>query len=323
MFYVAKRSLDSLPLAEIGQRVHLAGVNVKETIMEEAREIHDRAVQRKIAAIYANREDSYEGDQEADFPFEEPDAEYIQEQVGLAKRQEFALLAEKYDLKNSSSWLLPQMTARIAEIPLTRTEEGRVDSLAYFKEFGKSPELRGLYAIGMHPIRGDLIAKQYAPENKNYSALVPLLLMPHKKFNGVSYSDWDLNGLDKVIDSSLLEAMNCSFDPTSVQKDELLKIRHDGMVVKTGKTAGNSRNPATTHKVYSAPAPFNRLPWLASVMLFQIWVAHPTNRTDLMILNWEDWDNMPEPLISTTVIKSDTPARIQPSKTTKSMDDWE
>lgn len=322
MFYVAKRNLDALPLEEIGSRVRLAALNAKDTILEQAREVHDRSVKRKIEALYANREDSYEGNEDEDFPFEIPALDYINEQMNIAKRQEFALLAEKYDLKNSSSWLLPQMTAKIAEIPLTRTEEGKINTLEYFKYFGTSPDLRGLYAIAMHPIRGDLISKQYAPENKNYSALVPLLLMPHKKFNGINYSEWDLEGLDKVVDLPLLEAMTCTFDPTSVQKDELLKIRHDGMIVKTGKTAGNSRNPATTHKVYGLLSPFNRLPWLATVMLFQIWVAHPTNRTDLMILDWKNWDNIPEALISTNVIHSDTPARVQPTRV-MNLNDWD
>ena len=43
-------------------------------------------------------------------------------------------------------------------------------------------------------------------------------------------------------------------------------------------------------------------------MTAQIWGAHPSNRTEYMILDWLNWDNMPEPIISTDVIAA--PERV-------------
>jgi hypothetical protein len=49
---------------------------------------------------------------------------------------------------------------------------------------------------------------------------------------------------------------------------------------------------------------FRILPELAQVMLAQIWCAHPENRTKYMILDFKNWDQMPEPLITTEIFIS-------------------
>jgi hypothetical protein len=40
------------------------------------------------------------------------------------------------------------------------------------------------------------------------------------------------------------------------------------------------------------------VPKLTGTMLCQIWVAHPSLRTEYMVLDPVDWDYMPEPLVS-------------------------
>jgi hypothetical protein len=46
------------------------------------------------------------------------------------------------------------------------------------------------------------------------------------------------------------------------------------------------------------------LPKLVQIMVCQTWCAHPNNRTQYMVLNPLDWDNLPEPLIQTSEIVS-------------------
>jgi hypothetical protein len=91
------------------------------------------------------------------------------------------------------------------------------------------------------------------------------------------------------------------FDISSVPIEEILEARDKGLTFQTGKNPGSKRNPVTTYKLYGLPPPFNKMPALAQNMLFQVWVAHPTNRTELMVLDWKDWDSMPSPLIDINV----------------------
>jgi hypothetical protein len=39
-------------------------------------------------------------------------------------------------------------------------------------------------------------------------------------------------------------------------------------------------------------------------MLTQIWLAHPQHRSNLMILDPNNWDHMPEPLIAASIFKT-------------------
>lgn len=309
-----KRDVEAVPFDEVYKVVSTAAITVKNKILSDALADHERNIGRKIKALYANSEYSYEGNIEEDFPFSPPDDNYIQEQMQLAKKEAFAKVATKHNFKANFSWLMPQLTSYIAKLPLPRNSAGKVDSYEYFQSFGANDFLKGIYIFCTHSVRGDLIPTQYSIESRPYSALVPLLMMPHKKFNNVQYSDWSIDGINKVLDPQLFAAIQCDIDKSAISKADLLQMRQAGMQYRTGKMAGTYRNPATTHKIYGVPAPFNKMPWLASVMLFQIWVAHPNHRSNLMILDWEDWDNLPDSLIDAEPIKTAPLAK---------RDDWE
>jgi hypothetical protein len=302
MFYVNKKELQAFPFDKLYEHVSSAARAVKSSLEEDARELHKRSVERKIQAIYASREDSYESNPEDDFPFPGVDPEEIAKAVALAKKEAFALFAEKYDMPMNASWMLPQFSTYIAKLPISKDETGKYDPMSIFNALGSDNWHRGLYFYATHPLRGDILNKQYTAESRNYSALVPLLLMPFKKFDNIQYSDWNRAKLDKVLDPSLRQILNLEFDVSAFSKVEILNARAIGLEIKSGKQVGQNRNPVTTHKLYGVPQPFSKLPWLAQVMCFQIWCAHPTNRTDLMILDWTNLDNMPEPLIEKNVI---------------------
>jgi hypothetical protein len=297
MYFVAKKELTAFPLDILFHQVFEAGQRVKDSILGDAKKSHDKVVAERIKAIYADRPDSYEGNVEDEYPFIEPDLDYIKDQVSLAKKEAFSAFAEKYDLKGNALWLLPQLTAFIAKMSTCGYNPSE-----YSDSFGIDDFHKGIWTLAKHPLRGDIISKQYSSEVRNYSALVPLLLMPHKKFNNVPYSSWSVDGLNKIVDPNLYDAMSFSRDfIVENTKEEILQIREKGLTVATGKTAGTVRNPISTHKVYFLSGDLKKLPWLCQVMLFQIWCAHPSNRTNLMILDWKDWDSMPEPLITTQV----------------------
>lgn len=292
-----KHDLTSIPFDELFNTLNRVSSSVKEAITSEAYRVHKLNVEATIAKRYANREDSYEGNLDEDFPFVFPDQEFLLGKQADARKIATTEFIERNRLKGNASWFLPQLVAYIAKIPLVTTPEGLISSKDYLMELMNDDYRKGIWALCTHSLRGDLVDKQYLPENSSYCSLVPLLLMPHKKFNNIKYSSWDRTKLSNLIDPNLYKAMTVEFDVTDTPA-ELLRIRNKGLVVQTGKTAGSIRNAMTTHRMYALSGDYRDLPWLAQAMLFQIWCAHPVNRSELMILDWKNWDNMPEPFAS-------------------------
>lgn len=305
MFYISKKEVTSFPFDKLNEfvtdRTNAAVAQMK----EDALHLHLKDAKRRVEALYQNREDTYEGDLEADFPFEGVDPSVLQTERLRVRKEATSLWLEKYDAKANGSWLLPQVFSYVSRLPISKDEMGKVDSKKFFQNFGVDSWHKGLYFYLVHPGRGDLVAKQYSPEGRSYSALVPLILAPFKKFDNINYKDWSPEGLNLLVDSALWSAMNVEFDVSAVDPSELLKIREIGLDVKSGTKMGSKRNPVTTHKLYGIGSPYNKLPWLAQAMLFQIWCAHPTNRHPLAVLDWKDWDAVPQDLITSDVIVSE------------------
>jgi hypothetical protein len=306
MFLVSKKELNAIPLDKLYHAVQDAANTVEESLEKESRASHKRRVERLIESEYSTREDSYEGNIEEDYPYVNPNPEFIKKERETAKKEALKLWAEKYDLKGNASWFMPQLTAHIAKI-----DTCGYNCSEYIQQFGIDDYHKGIWTLATHSVRGYFITKQYSPESRNYSALVPLLLMPHKKFDNIPYSSWSKEGLHLILDSNLYAAMTLEFDLENTP-EELLAIRQKALTYQSGKQAGEVRNPATSHKVYFLSGDLKKLPWLAQVMVFQIWCAHPSNRTELMVLDWKDWDKMPDPLISKDVF-----AKPKPEATTK------
>lgn len=310
MYYVNKRELSAFPFDLLFEIVSEAGKAVRDSILVEAKAIHDRSVARKIEILYSNQEGSYEGNPDDDFPFNPPESELVDREVASAKKAAFQKFAEKYDFKGNALWLLPQFVAYIAKFPIKKDAEGKIDSKLFLDNFAKDAFHKGLWTYATHPVRGDLMPKQYVPEYRNYCALVPLLLMPFKKFDGIKYSDWSKKYLRLLVDTALWDAMSVDLSLDGFTEEEILKAREIGLLVQSGKTAGTKRNPVTAFRGYGIPAPLGKLPLLAQNMVFQTWCAHPVNRTELMVLDWRDWDGIPQPLITTEVIKSEPKPKV-------------
>jgi hypothetical protein len=71
----------------------------------------------------------------------------------------------------------------------------------------------------------------------------------------------------------------------------------------TGKQVGQTRPAESTWKLYGIQGTeIGGIPTLAQTILAQIWLAHPKHRRASMILDLNDWDAMPEPLIDGEVV---------------------
>jgi hypothetical protein len=240
-----------------------------------------------------------------DFPFEE-----------YAKLNESQLedLAKTHYLTAFNSWMLPQIAAHYGKWKLVRNSSGKVDCDLTAKENIQTQWDIGLWKVVTKLKRGSLVKSQVNPEFCSYSALVPIILMGAKKFCGVKYSEWDIRPDCKLIDKNLLEAMTWelseeqesephSLDLTQTQyglgSKELLLLQTQGLTVKSGPKSGTITKPTSSWCLRGMRG--TALAWvpkLTGTMLCQIWVAHPSLRTEYMVLDPVDWDYMPEPLVS-------------------------
>lgn len=246
-----------------------------------------------------------------DFPFEN----YAQ-----LNESQLEDLAKTHYLTAFNSWMLPQIAAHYGTWKLIRNESGKIDCDLTAKENIQTPWDIGLWKVCTRLKRGSLVKSQINPEFCSYSALVPLVLMGAKKFKGIKYSEWDITPTCKLIDKNLLEAMTWTFtrrqegEPNNLDfalpqydlgSEKLLELRTQGLTVKSGPLAGSVTKPTSSWCLRGMRGTdLEHAPKLVGTMLCQIWVAHPSLRTEYMVLDPVAWDYMPEPLISTEIFKT-------------------
>lgn len=217
------------------------------------------------------------------------------------------LLAKSLAFQNHSSWLLPQLIAKFSTwTPIkSSTVEGKYSPRdTIINAVGNDERLKGMYLVACKLNRSALIKGQTNPANANYCSLVPLILSAYKRFNDIPYSAWDRDELKYIIDKNLLKAV--TFFPADHVLDftteQLLQFREHGLTIRTGPKAGQTKNILATWTLTGLQGtPLDGFPSLVTTMLSQIWVAHPSVRTNLMILDPINLDNMPSPLIDTDI----------------------
>lgn len=250
-----------------------------------------------------------------DFPF--------QEYADLNESQCEDLAKTQY-LSSYNSWMLPQIAAHYGSWQL-EWRDGKVDPNLTARKNITTPWHMGLWKVCTKLRRGSLVKSQINPEFASYSALVPLILMGPKKFQGVKYSQWDLKPTTPLVDKNLLEAMFWQpdmGDPDHGLQDytpcyglgseQLLELQHQGLLVRSGPKAGTRLKPTSAWCLRGMRGTaLAHAPKLVGTMLTQIWVAHPSLRTEYMILDPNDWDSMPAPLVGEAIFK---PLTLKPNQ---------
>lgn len=214
---------------------------------------------------------------------------------------------QKKALAKYATWLLPQACSYVGSWKVVKNAEGKNDGIATVKaaiaQHSDPDWVKGLLMFLLATPRGDIFPKtlRQTGELLPYSALVPLVLSAFKKYQDIPYSSW--TNISSLVDKDLLAAMQCN--PHSFTTEELLGLRQLGTTIKSGSEVGQIRQPAkATTITTTGVAEFDQLPRLAKIMLTQCWVAHPTFRHKYMVLNPNDWDDMPQPLVTTEIINS-------------------
>jgi hypothetical protein len=225
---------------------------------------------------------------------------------------ELEVFAQKVLAKRCGSWLLPQMVAHFGSWRLVY-KDASIDVLATLKlACEHNVANTALWRIARIP-RSLLVASQTkAPE---YATLTPLILAGFKRMQAVGYEQW--RGLDKleyILEPRLYEAV-VGVNVPSLGSERLLQIRQQGLMTRSGKSAGQLKNAETTWSLTGiTDTELGHLPKLTQSMLTQIWLAHPVHRHNLMILDPQNWDCMPEPLIANNVLTTPEPQEIAPLK---------
>jgi hypothetical protein len=308
----SKRDIKELPFEEVS----LDATRIYNDLVDRELVVANAAAQsewnrRKVIArvnTYSEESREQEDDSLADFePLDSIDAELARSFKATAYTEAVDIFVERYAIKECWSWLGSQLLSHLGTYQLP----SRVDGKILGKDFcalniGSNERELGIYILLTKVARGRLMEKQVLPDHTPYCALVPMYMAAQKKFHSVPYSYWDPRG---VVDKELYSAMTCDPPIGTISTDELLSIRQAGLsyVSKSAKERGQVKyyNPETYHKLVGiGDSAIGNLPVYARAMLCQIWVAHPKNRNQYMILDPYDWDHMPEPLISSTVISN-------------------
>jgi len=249
-----------------------------------------------------------------DFPFE---------QYADLNDSQVEDLAKTHFLTAHNSWMLPQIAAHYGSWHLV-WQDNKVDANATARKNVTTPHDIGLWKVSTKLKRGSLVKSQINPEFASYSALVPLILMGAKKFQGVKYSQWDIDATTKLVDENLRDAMFWKPDESTLGfidlsdcepqcglgSNRLLELRAQGLTVKSGVKKGATQNPTSSWCLRGMQGTeLGKAPKLVGTMLTQIWVAHPSLRTEYMILDPHHWDLMPAPLVAESIFTPKTDSK--------------
>jgi hypothetical protein len=248
--------------------------------------------------------------------------EYPFEAYQKLNRTQLEQLTKEHYISAYSSWMLPQIVAHYATWKLI-WNGSKIDPMATAKHNIQTPWEIGLWRVACQLKRGSLVKLQSRPEYASYSALVPLILCAQKKYNGVPYASWDVQETCPLVDELLLEAMLWRDDALyNLGSERVIEIRTQGLTIKSGPKMGEVQKPTATWCLKGIKdTEYASIPTLAQTMLAQIWVAHPSLRTEYMILDPYDWDRMPPPLVSAEIFKTPDPKSTKPGKSYSSEPD--
>jgi hypothetical protein len=224
---------------------------------------------------------------------------------------------ERYDINTKWSWLAHQMLAHIGDrdridLELDWNESGSVPNSIPVRDvlgsiIGSDKWELGLYRLMTKVPRSLMMTNQTSAEHLPVCALVPIYMAAFKKYQNLPYSAWERQETRFFVEAELFAAMMSPPLPDFVTNEELLSIRDSGLkyTSRGKKDLGQekSHDPRTYHQLTGInDSGIGMLNRYARAMVTQIWCAHPVNRNKYMILDPWNWDNMPEPLITSKVL---------------------
>ena len=193
------------------------------------------------------------------------------------------------NLCNHASWFLPQLVTHFGSWRLLR------DGRTTVAENCQTAWSRSIYRISRVK-RSMLIRTQ--TKLPQYGQLTPLLLLGFKRYQGYSYEQFrEIEGLEWLLEPDLYQQIVLD-QPVNIPTSRLLEIRQQGLTNKSGQHQGKIKPAESTWTLTGIKdTELGSYPKLVQTMVCQIWLAHPKHRSGDMILDPNDWDNMPRPLV--------------------------
>lgn len=267
-----------------------------------ALEVHNKTLARVLASRNASSEEN--PDDAPDFiPIEHLDADTLKKYKASANEQSVLNFAEKHNIAGSWSWLAPQIIAYLGNYTIPTKVNGYIKCTDFLNLNVTSKFDLGIYRMFTKVPRGRLMKLQTDAKHIPVCSLVPIYMAAQKFSKNTKFSEWLKDDVHTIVDDDLYKAMVSPPLPGPYDANELLTIRNTGLryISRAKKELGvtKSYNPVTYHMLTGvSDSLVGGLSKYAKAMLCQIWCAHPVNRTQYMILDPYNWDNIPEPLIS-------------------------
>lgn len=236
------------------------------------------------------------------------------QELATKNLQEAAKWCEQNMLPNYHGWLLPQAVANFGAWQLVKLD-GKIDVLQTLKHnMHNDPWQQGLWKLSRIK-RSALVPSQV--QSPEYATFTPLILMGFKRMQGIPYESWrGLPNLEHILEPDIYDAVVLEdYTGCNLGSARLLEIREQGLLVRSGSKSGTVRKAESTWSLSGIKdTEIYHLPKLTQTMLCQCWIAHPKNRTPYMILDPQNWDSMPEPLISMELFAPQQPVEFKKAK---------
>lgn len=229
-------------------------------------------------------------------------------------------VTEAWSIKNMLShkltWLPHQMLAYFGTWKAVRDDTGKYSAALTWDTNTRARA--DYFALGSGLLATSARTNFFkdAPKgNQQYKSpinpLVPIILAGFKKYQGIPYSDWSLVELETLLDPELAKLVGVTVP--EIAHSDLIALRNTALTDLSGPRAGIPNNPATCTKLnHLGATALGHLPKLAKYMVLQTWACHPSNRNEYMILDPNNWDHVPEPLISKDIFLHQPPAAATP-----------
>lgn len=231
----------------------------------------------------------------AKFPFQ--DYSHCQTQEELDE------LADYHQLYHYQEWMLPQVWAHFGQWRVSEPKwraVGRENIGDHWQQ--------GLWRVVTQLNRGKLVKPQ--TKFAKYGALTPIILAAIREHQGIPYASWDVGEDCQLVERKLLDSM--TIPCPRLTREELIQVQKTALVYRSGAKSGQQKKPESTWSLGELRGtPLYGTTPLQKVMLLQVWLAHPTQRHPLMILDPNSWDQVPEPLITPEPFHHTTPKQIQ------------
>ena len=276
-----------------------------------ARRAYDRRLERAVQNLQGyNGEAGSDGLEEEAYEligeFQEPRTLSAE---AVARLREEAILAtvpkwvEREGISQKLTWLPQQMMAYFGSWDAVRVEGVYSPVLTARRNTQERNDRFALGALLLAKAKRGDIFKGAPKGSQQYKSplnpLVPIVLAGFKRYQNIPYEAWNKAELKALVDDDIAQLIGCKVP--SLPNSEIIALRNKALTPNSGPRAGKCNNPATTASLYHLQeTAIGHLPKLAKHMILQTWAAHPQNRDKYAILDPQNWDNVPEPLVEGT-----------------------